>query len=267
VSQDKTMPMTPEPIQALLPAAREAILATQSASPIMLQRVLKLDWNAASALMSQFEGDLVSAPGPNGQRMILPRLLDLTHQAHPHNSYWVMPDSLMAGEYPGDRDPGSTRRKLADYLRHGLNAFLDLTEARELAPYEQALAEVARESGIDCVYRRMPIRDVDVPEDPRQMRAILDQIEQWRLQRRKVYVHCWGGVGRTGTVVGCHLVEYGLSGEAALEQLRLLWTRMSEDKRRRKPHTPETQAQRDYVQGWNDMANTLYEQEHPDELV
>ena len=26
---------------------------------------------------------------------------------------------------------------------------------------------------------------------------------------RKVYVHCWGGVGRTGTVVGCYLVRQG----------------------------------------------------------
>lgn len=261
------MQLTTEQIDALLPAAREAILATQSASPIMLQRVLKLDWDAASALMSRFEGDLVSAPGMDGQRMILPHLLDLTHKVHPHNSYWVMPDSLMAGEYPGDRDDRITRRKLADYLRYGINAFLDLTETHELAPYEARLYEVATELEVDCVYRRMSIRDVDVPEDTRQMRAILDQIEQWRQQRRKVYVHCWGGVGRTGTVVGCHLVEYGLSGEAALDHLRLLWTRMSVDKRRRKPHTPETQAQRDYVLNWNDLAITLDEQDHDDELV
>ncbi len=259
------MTQTPEPIEALLPAARSAILATQSASPAMLQRVLKLGWNAASELMSRFEGELVSAPGPDGQRMILPRLLDLTHQAHPRNSYWVMPDSLMAGEYPGERDAWSTRRKLADYLRHGLNAFLDLTEAGELRPYEEDLNEVAREMGIDCAYRRLPIQDVDVPEQPGQMRAILDQIEQWRQQHRKVYVHCWGGVGRTGTVVGCHLVEYGLTGEAALEHLSLLWTRMSEDKRRRKPHTPETQAQRNYVLNWDEMADALHEGESPDD--
>lgn len=27
-----------------------------------------------------------------------------------------------------------------------------------------------------------------------------------------VYVHCYGGIGRTGTVVGCWLVRHGLSG-------------------------------------------------------
>lgn len=248
------MPMTPEQITALLPAARAAILATQSASAAVLQRALKIGWNSAQQLLSQFEGELVSAPLPAGGRTILPHLLDLTHPAHPRNSYWVVPDSLMAGEYPGERDAWNTRRKLADYLRHGLDAFLDLTEAGELRPYEDDLYAVAREMGIDCAYRRLPIRDVDVPDQPGQMHAILNQIGYWRRQGRKVYLHCWGGVGRTGTVVGCQLVEYGLSGDAALEQLRLLWTRMSEDKRRRKPHTPETQAQRNYVLGWETLS-------------
>jgi Protein-tyrosine phosphatase len=258
------MNLNPEALEKLLPAARDAILATQSASPAMLQRVHKLDWDSANELMRRFEGDLVSEPGPRGRRMILPRLLDLTHRARPHNSYWVVPGSLMAGEYPGDRDDRITRRKLADYLRHGLDAFLDLTEANELAPYESRLYEVAAELEVDCVYRRMAIRDVDVPQDPHQMRAILDQIGQWRRQGRSVYVHCWGGVGRTGTVVGCHLVDDGLDGQDALDHLRLLWTRMSEDKRRRKPESPETEEQRDYVRKWNDMAQGLAAQDETD---
>ena len=251
------MSLTTEPIEVLLPAARDALLATQSASPAMLQRVLKLDWNSANDLMSLFEGELVSAPGADGHRTILPRLLDLTHQAHPRNSYWVVPGSLMAGEYPGDRNHWSTRRKLADYLHHGIDAFLDLTEAGELFPYEDVLREVAQEFGLDCAYRRLSIRDVDVPEHPARMRNILDQIEQWRSQERRVYVHCWGGVGRTGTVVGCHLVDDGMHGQAALEHLHLLWTRMSADKRRRKPESPETEAQRAYVHQWAALSGSL----------
>ncbi len=250
-------PITPERIEALLPAAREAILATQSASAAVLQRMLKVGWHQAQTLLARFEGELVSPTGANGQRMILPGLLDLTHRTHPHNSYWVVPGSLLAGEYPGDRDEPQTRHKLARYLECRIDAFLDLTEAGELRPYEDDLHAVARAMGMDCAYRRLPIRDVDVPGHPGQMRAILDQIGQWQLQRRKVHVHCWGGVGRTGTVVGCHLVEYGLSGEAALDHLRLLWTRMSADKRRRKPHTPETQAQRDYVLNWAALSKSL----------
>lgn len=207
----------PEPTELPRAAARDTVLATQST-------------------------------GSAGQRVILP---------HPHNSYWVIPDSLMAGEYPGDRDELQTRHKLRRYLECGIDAFVDLTEARELAPYEQTLAEVATQTGIDCVYRRMAIRDVDVPEHPAQMRGILDQIEQWRRQGRRVYVHCWGGVGRTGTVVGCHLVDCGMDGQLALDHLRLLWTHMSADKRRRKPESPETEAQRNYVRNWAALSDRL----------
>ena len=33
-----------------------------------------------------------------------------------------------------------------------------------------------------------------------------------------VYVHCWGGIGRTGTVVGCWLVRHGMTGDEALAE-------------------------------------------------
>ena len=46
---------------------------------------------------------------------------------------------------------------------------------------------------------------------------ILDAIRE-STDRGVVYVHCWGGIGRTSTVVGCLLVDAGLDADAALEQ-------------------------------------------------
>lgn len=80
----------------------------------------------------------------------------------------------------------------------GVNAFVDLTEAGEsgLKPYAHMLADGA-------AHRRMAIRDAGVPRTAADMTAILDCIDGHLERGDVVYVHCWGGVGRTGTVVGC----------------------------------------------------------------
>jgi protein-tyrosine phosphatase len=35
------------------------------------------------------------------------------------------------------------------------------------------------------------------------MTTILDAIDESMTAGKPVYVHCWGGMGRTGTVIGC----------------------------------------------------------------
>lgn len=175
-----------------------------------------------------------------------------TNHQHPHpvNTYWVLPGRLLAGEYPGEKTPKLSRQKLASYLDVGIDAFLDLTEEHELSPYEVELQALAAAKQTACLYQRMPIRDVNVPSNPEQMKRILATVEQWLQTGRHVYIHCWGGVGRTGTVVGCYLVSQGMTGNAALAQIEQFWTHMSPSKRQRKPVSPETPQQMAYVRHW-----------------
>ena len=37
-----------------------------------------------------------------------------------------------------------------------------------------------------------------------------------------MFVHCWGGIGRTGTVIGCVLADEGLDYDAIIERLASL---------------------------------------------
>ncbi|WP_394708837.1 protein-tyrosine phosphatase family protein [uncultured Desulfobulbus sp.] len=50
-------------------------------------------------------------------------------------------------------------------------------------------------------YLRYPIRDVSVPISSELMLKILDAIDQHINESKFLYVHCWRGIGRTGTVV------------------------------------------------------------------
>jgi protein-tyrosine phosphatase len=51
---------------------------------------------------------------------------------------------------------------------------------------------------------------------------ILDQIDNAVSSGEVVYVHCWGAVGRTGTVVDCYLVRHEMTGKQALAEIARL---------------------------------------------
>ncbi|MCW5867765.1 MAG: dual specificity protein phosphatase family protein [Candidatus Eremiobacteraeota bacterium] len=153
-----------------------------------------------------------------------------------------MTPHLMAGEYPIVRDLEVGHKKLQGILDAGITDFLDLTDPADgLHPYE------TMQIGRPFEHRRMTIRDMDVPSRE-SMREILDHLQQRLDSGHTVYVHCWGGIGRTGTVIGCHLVEQGMTADQALEHIARRWQTM--EKVRRFPRSPQTDAQIEFIRTW-----------------
>ena len=156
------------------------------------------------------------------------------------NSYWAT-SQVLGCEYPGDLDPEKSRAKLSALLQAGITDFVDLTEPHELEPYEGLLQSVAAEHGVQAHYHRFPVQDVSVP-NAATLEAVLTVLATCVASGRKAAVHCWGGVGRTGTVIGCYLVRAEqLTGVEALARIAEEWQGV--EKRSRKPHSPETAAQ------------------------
>lgn len=164
------------------------------------------------------------------------------------NTYWVN-DHLLAGEYPGHWDDAVARQRLQAYLDAGVTCYIDLTQEGELAPYHDLLPDHGP-GGRRIVYHRMAIRDLGLPRSPEFMTAILDRIDQAIEAGHTVCVHCWGGIGRTGTAVGCYLVRHGLSGNEALAEIARHWQTV--EKRARHPRSPEMPEQMAYVRLWAD---------------
>jgi hypothetical protein len=171
----------------------------------------------------------------------------MAHQGPIPDSYWVEPDWLAAGEYPRNKDDASSRVKLRTILEAGITFFLDLTEPDEygLKPYAHLLQEEAAELDRVVQYRRLSIPDLGTP-DAATMTRLLDQLEAAMDQGHVVYVHCYGGIGRTGTVVGCHMVRHGMTGAAALHQIASLRVGTPDGWKT----SPETDAQRQMVREW-----------------
>ncbi len=157
------------------------------------------------------------------------------------NTYWALPGLLLAGEHPSGLTPEATRQRLGTLLACGIECFLDLTHPTEIEPYDQALP-------FQVEYLRKPIRDHGLPEKREHMMEILDCLHDALGSGRPAYVHCRAGIGRTGMVVGCLLVERGLTGEQALDELARLWQQSERSKFW--PTVPETDAQANYVRRW-----------------
>ncbi len=170
----------------------------------------------------------------------------------PHgNCYSVVPGKFIAGEYPANvtsrGDAG--KRKLDAIVRYGVTHFADLTREEDgLEPYEDLARSKAERSGRKIDYRRFPIRDGDIPPSDEVTRQILDFIDQCILDGECVYLHCWGGIGRTGTIVGCYLVRHGLRADEALEKVERYWRSTS----KYDPYwtSPENERQKEYVRNW-----------------
>lgn len=91
------------------------------------------------------------------------------------------------------------------------------------------------------------ILDVSVPHTSAMMIGILDALDTAIADGHTIYLHCWGGIGRTGTVVGCWLVRHGMTGDEALSTIAHHWQGVA--KRVYHPRSPETDEQHAYVQG------------------
>lgn len=123
---------------------------------------------------------------------------------------------------PGKRDRGMSGHHSRDLaldvgrLRplEGVDAFVLLVEDHELeATGTTDIAAVMERHDIELT--RLPIVDGDVPRDLEGFGALVAATIQRLRAGANVVVACHGGLGRTGMLVACLLVEAGLEAEAA----------------------------------------------------
>ncbi len=144
---------------------------------------------------------------------------------------YVVAEGLRAGAYPDSPDAVRSLEQI------GVTDFVDLTHPSDpLDDYTRLLASSRRLAH--------PVADMDTPTAGHMMR-ILDEVDAALAEGGTAYVHCWGGVGRTGTVIGCWLVRHGLDDGDPIARIAELRAGIAGSR-----PSPETPAQVELVHRW-----------------
>lgn len=174
------------------------------------------------------------------------RQLDLTMK--PTGYSYRVDLNVWAGEYPvWDWDDSIGRMQIQMFTDFGINFFIDLTESGEMPPYAQFLSPSIERYRLHIPNRGTPAAVEDVVR--------LFQVIECTLSDKpftNIYIHCLGGVGRTGTIVACYYIYFKqMAADEALAEMRRMF---SSHERAVWMSAPETEAQIDFI---HTFANTI----------
>jgi len=122
--------------------------------------------------------------------------------------------------WPGREADGDARlredvRTLAE--DHGARLLVTLLERMELGELGDVGA-AARRAGLAWIH--FPIPDMWVPADMEAARRLVARMLAALQRGEGVVVHCWGGLGRAGTIAACCLVARGVEPARAISIVR-----------------------------------------------
>merc|ERR1711974_127850 len=133
---------------------------------------------------------------------------------------WLIKDQILVGAYP------KKKLLLRDILATGVTHFVCLMEQKELdrqgkpyLPIAQALVTENEEltpKASELEYVHFPIRDKSICSDESTL-ELVDKILHLFAEKKKIFIHCRGGHGRTGVIASLLLGKiYGLEAYEAI---------------------------------------------------
>lgn len=153
-------------------------------------------------------------------------------------SYWVIPGKLLAGHVPSNKDSLVYKEKINNLITCGIKTIINLQEENELNDEKELFPKYENLLPKDVSFYRKSIPDLGTPSKEL-MKEILQIIEESISNNKPVYVHCWGGIGRTGTVIGCFLIKNKMANPNNFMEMLAYLRRTDPENHRPSPETPQ----------------------------
>ena len=251
-----------------LGTAQETTDATAEAIRIYLnsnslEETIRLAASTGNPSIATISASIASATGGDGYTIneerrraclsILPsRMINYIYTfnhllAHPtidtpiRNSYKV-DDRIYAGEYPATANEKLGRRDIDRFIRFGITHFIDLTESGELLPYTQWLHK-------EQTHIRFAIKDCGVPTTDKTAQLIKTITTILKEKENRIYIHCRGGIGRTGTIAACYYATFLKEYHPVIDLLTRQYSQCPKSAYR---STPETLEQKRFIMQYID---------------
>jgi protein-tyrosine phosphatase len=202
----------------------------------------------SDAVAASFEhnGNVFEVIDDNGREALSEILvdLDLVNSVPYEGCYRVVIDELIAGPTFLSSNQAITQSRIKALAKAEVRYIVTLATESELFSAREQL-----DANFDGLFNQhyFPIVDGKAPSADF-MRLILDAIDRMVGARETLFLHCLGGRGRTGVVVGCFLARHGVgTGIGALNAL----TKLRMEHGLFEP-SPETESQRQRVIHWKE---------------
>ncbi|UJR24004.1 hypothetical protein I4U23_026969 [Adineta vaga] len=141
-------------------------------------------------------------------------------------SHWVVPNLLLASAYPGEKDPDAHKRLTRQIIDAGIQVVVNIMEIEELkrfTPYQEIMLQHATEVDRQLEFISFPIRDQSVHQDNQRVLEFCLELCDRVKKGQVVLVHCWGGHGRTGTIISIMIgILFNLKSQEAISMNRQL---------------------------------------------
>jgi protein-tyrosine phosphatase len=149
----------------------------------------------------------------------------------------ALPEEIMGKLYlhsmPGRYEKLSSSFQEIETL--SIDRILSLVSLEETEQKSPIYAEAIKSNDIPCEYVAYPITDSGVPENRQAFVLFVEDAAKSLQNKKRLLIHCSGGIGRTGTMACCILIALELSEDDAETIVRKAVAR------------PETSEQRSFV--------------------